>query len=217
MSFSILTVFFFSSRRRHTRGALVTGVQTCALPIFCAAPQRDADAPLSGQVIPFKPASTRKADDDDRGDCIACPDEPEQTQRPHARQATEPKQAAESEPEPQRWTDARGRPQRYPPPEGWDPEWHGEWTGQRELPAPCPLPDQARRIADGSQVDLPAAAVRISTLVEFWGVEAVRKAAANAADLTGAAPAERQYDEIRDIEPLTERRDGAGRAAPTPP
>src|SRR3546814_7296429 len=31
--------FFFSSRRRHTRCALVTGVQTCALPIstcFCA-------------------------------------------------------------------------------------------------------------------------------------------------------------------------------------
>src|SRR3546814_15375854 len=29
--------FFFSSRRRHTRCALVTGVQTCALPIFAAA------------------------------------------------------------------------------------------------------------------------------------------------------------------------------------
>src|SRR3546814_1941133 len=29
----ILVVFFFSSRRRHTRCALVTGVQTCALPI----------------------------------------------------------------------------------------------------------------------------------------------------------------------------------------
>src|SRR3546814_8318072 len=29
-----LYVFFFSSRRRHTRCALVTGVQTCALPIF---------------------------------------------------------------------------------------------------------------------------------------------------------------------------------------
>src|SRR3546814_4896429 len=29
-------VFFFSSRRRHTRCALVTGVQTCALPISCA-------------------------------------------------------------------------------------------------------------------------------------------------------------------------------------
>src|SRR3546814_6989497 len=27
-------LFFFSSRRRHTRCALVTGVQTCALPAF---------------------------------------------------------------------------------------------------------------------------------------------------------------------------------------
>src|SRR3546814_6295901 len=37
---SIITVlfmfFFFSSRRRHTRCALVTGVQTCALPISSA-------------------------------------------------------------------------------------------------------------------------------------------------------------------------------------
>src|SRR3546814_6790682 len=30
-------IFFFSSRRRHTRCALVTGVQTCALPISRAA------------------------------------------------------------------------------------------------------------------------------------------------------------------------------------
>src|SRR3546814_18232051 len=29
----ICFLFFFSSRRRHTRCALVTGVQTCALPI----------------------------------------------------------------------------------------------------------------------------------------------------------------------------------------
>src|SRR3546814_7515802 len=29
--------FVFSSRRRHTRCALVTGVQTCALPIFVGA------------------------------------------------------------------------------------------------------------------------------------------------------------------------------------
>src|SRR3546814_2763488 len=29
----IFGFFFFSSRRRHTRCALVTGVQTCALPI----------------------------------------------------------------------------------------------------------------------------------------------------------------------------------------
>src|SRR3546814_20633132 len=28
-----MLIFFFSSRRRHTRCALVTGVQTCALPI----------------------------------------------------------------------------------------------------------------------------------------------------------------------------------------
>src|SRR3546814_9095627 len=31
--FCFLWCFFFSSRRRHTRCALVTGVQTCALPI----------------------------------------------------------------------------------------------------------------------------------------------------------------------------------------
>src|SRR3546814_7020334 len=32
--FSCSFCFFFSSRRRHTRCALVTGVQTCALPIY---------------------------------------------------------------------------------------------------------------------------------------------------------------------------------------
>src|SRR3546814_5490293 len=31
--YALYVVFFFSSRRRHTRCALVTGVQTCALPI----------------------------------------------------------------------------------------------------------------------------------------------------------------------------------------
>src|SRR3546814_6094898 len=31
---SLVCLFFFSSRRRHTRCALVTGVQTCALPIL---------------------------------------------------------------------------------------------------------------------------------------------------------------------------------------
>src|SRR3546814_958116 len=30
----LVLFFFFSSRRRHTRCALVTGVQTCALPIY---------------------------------------------------------------------------------------------------------------------------------------------------------------------------------------
>src|SRR3546814_6771672 len=33
----IFLFFFFSSRRRHTRCALVTGVQTCALPIWASA------------------------------------------------------------------------------------------------------------------------------------------------------------------------------------
>src|SRR3546814_12898710 len=43
-------VFFFSSRRRHTRCALVTGVQTCALPIYRPKPSRRGicrpDAPV---------------------------------------------------------------------------------------------------------------------------------------------------------------------------
>src|SRR3546814_2945686 len=33
----LVVSFFFSSRRRHTRCALVTGVQTCALPICSSA------------------------------------------------------------------------------------------------------------------------------------------------------------------------------------
>src|SRR3546814_1608393 len=34
LAFVLCVFFFFSSRRRHTRCALVTGVQTCALPIL---------------------------------------------------------------------------------------------------------------------------------------------------------------------------------------
>src|SRR3546814_12787085 len=40
--------FFFSSRRRHTRCALVTGVQTCALPI---SKTRKAHPPTSDGVV----------------------------------------------------------------------------------------------------------------------------------------------------------------------
>src|SRR3546814_8337897 len=40
-------VFFFSSRRRHTRCALVTGVQTCALPIS-GRPSRDSQGRITG-------------------------------------------------------------------------------------------------------------------------------------------------------------------------
>src|SRR3546814_8097469 len=41
-AFCLFLCFFFSSRRRHTRCALVTGVQTCALPI-CGACRAGAD------------------------------------------------------------------------------------------------------------------------------------------------------------------------------
>src|SRR3546814_10828651 len=37
--------FFFSSRRRHTRCALVTGVQTCALPIWESCTGRKGHSP----------------------------------------------------------------------------------------------------------------------------------------------------------------------------
>src|SRR3546814_678888 len=40
-------IFFFTSRRRHTRCALVTGVQTCALPIC----QAEIEAALRGAAI----------------------------------------------------------------------------------------------------------------------------------------------------------------------
>src|SRR3546814_5537078 len=40
-------MFFFSSRRRHTRCALVTGVQTCALPISPNRTARSAEQALA--------------------------------------------------------------------------------------------------------------------------------------------------------------------------
>src|SRR3546814_3280576 len=48
---------FFSSIRRHTRCALVTGVQTCALPIFlsCASswPTRQTDLASARALLPL--------------------------------------------------------------------------------------------------------------------------------------------------------------------
>src|SRR3546814_6743848 len=43
--FGGMCLFFFSSRRRHTRCALVTGVQTCALPL--ALPSALAEKPAT--------------------------------------------------------------------------------------------------------------------------------------------------------------------------
>src|SRR3546814_3821114 len=48
-AYCVICYFFFSSRRRHTRCALVTGVQTCALPIL-GAKTRELDQKTSGEV-----------------------------------------------------------------------------------------------------------------------------------------------------------------------
>src|SRR3546814_6111542 len=51
--------FFFSSRRRHTRCALVTGVQTCALPIFVEAASVHAALPYGRLVAALREAFRR--------------------------------------------------------------------------------------------------------------------------------------------------------------
>src|SRR3546814_15003613 len=43
--------FFFSSRRRHTRCALVTGVQTCALPIYLENAERKRIIETDGRAL----------------------------------------------------------------------------------------------------------------------------------------------------------------------
>src|SRR3546814_10747794 len=57
--------FFFSSRRRHTSCALVTGVQTCALPI-CAAggggARRGAARARFLRDLPLRPADPTRSD-----------------------------------------------------------------------------------------------------------------------------------------------------------
>src|SRR3546814_8472277 len=65
-------VCFFSSRRRHTRCALVTGVQTCVLPIYellglvveAEFGEGDADARARlADVLARDPGAKRRADD----------------------------------------------------------------------------------------------------------------------------------------------------------
>src|SRR3546814_4928563 len=59
--------FFFSSRRRHTRCALVTGVQTCALPIFFKPQTLDLCLALNiGMVEHFYERRGRQAGNDDQ-------------------------------------------------------------------------------------------------------------------------------------------------------
>src|SRR3546814_2988497 len=49
--------FCFSSRRRHTRCALVTGVQTCALPISMKASKF---TPVYGAAMTFQPQMSNR-------------------------------------------------------------------------------------------------------------------------------------------------------------
>src|SRR3546814_20526303 len=54
--------FFFSSRRRHTRCALVTGVQTCALPIWIEMAISAGDlAPMASPTGPWMRANSCSA------------------------------------------------------------------------------------------------------------------------------------------------------------
>src|SRR3546814_3669099 len=57
--------FFFSSRRRHTRCALVTGVQTCALPISPRRPGPAHEDPRLRQNP--EPAAHRRSSADREG------------------------------------------------------------------------------------------------------------------------------------------------------
>src|SRR3546814_973555 len=59
----VLLCFFFSIRRRQTRCALVTGVQTCALPISSTTTTR-----ARGQRAASTPASSRRCSARSRGD-----------------------------------------------------------------------------------------------------------------------------------------------------
>src|SRR3546814_2029573 len=54
-------IFIFSSRRRHTRCALVTGVQTCALPIY-AQTRSDLVASLDIARAAAQILTTRRAE-----------------------------------------------------------------------------------------------------------------------------------------------------------
>src|SRR3546814_9619957 len=53
--------FFLSSRRRHTRCALVTGVQTCALPIWAILEHLGPMAALYCVFDFFEPVTTASA------------------------------------------------------------------------------------------------------------------------------------------------------------
>src|SRR3546814_2952711 len=59
LTIDMLVCLFFSSRRRHTRCALVTGVQTCALPICDRPAFGEADIDLAFAVVADEPLRRR--------------------------------------------------------------------------------------------------------------------------------------------------------------
>src|SRR3546814_2359495 len=58
----VMSFFFFSSRRRHTRCALVTGVQTCALPIYLGLGQGQAIGDVAAPVLVIAAARRRQVE-----------------------------------------------------------------------------------------------------------------------------------------------------------
>src|SRR3546814_729246 len=62
-TFHVPFFFFFSSRRRHTRCALVTGVQTCALPISRAMSFPNLDFALGETADMIRETTRRFATD----------------------------------------------------------------------------------------------------------------------------------------------------------
>src|SRR3546814_3430149 len=73
----LLYVFFFSSRRLHTIGALVTGVQTCALPISridvsrAISPIKDENGVMTAASTVARDVTERRRADDHRGLLVA--------------------------------------------------------------------------------------------------------------------------------------------------
>src|SRR3546814_2826103 len=72
LSYVYYLVFFFSSRRRHTRCALVTGVQTCALPIFPAPQDRHQVSQAEGSLPAGPGIATAPGDADARPPSRQC-------------------------------------------------------------------------------------------------------------------------------------------------
>src|SRR3546814_1476802 len=64
--------FFFSSRRRHTRCALVTGVQTCALPIYPSAFARGTSICEAQTALSILPCPAHSRTRGDRSDAFCC-------------------------------------------------------------------------------------------------------------------------------------------------